>query len=621
MSLTVKITSVTSMSAEPFNDALGATSKSGFNWMEEDGVSPTVTLEGTTVPEYAGGTSIGTFTCSDPSYSTFTFSNWMEEEDSHLFRIDNPPLAPSRLFVARGVVLKDSDVGTYDIYVLAYKTVGEVIRDTAIFKFTIEVTDVKTAPWETTLDGPGLLLEGTVGGTVVGALQTVDDDLNDVFEYKLVQEDGSDFPPGEGDPRFEIGTDENGKPAIVVKAGVTLGLSDIGDHFFYVKTNDGLHSIVSMLGVTVNVPDRDPASSTVADNKIAKPFADFGASLGGNVVATVTINDLSHGTLGNLGTGTFDAATGTYTVEGTAMDVNAAIRALTFDPTDRPGARVGAVETTIFTIRIEDDSKVDVREMSVSVESIAANRAPTNIALSDKTVQESAENGSLIATLSASDPNAGTSFTFTLIDDSNGRFAINGNKLIVKDGSKLDYEQWTSHQIKIKVSDNSGGSFEKAFIIAVTDVAEPGTIPKEDAPLTLRGTPARDVLVGGKSNDKLYGRGGKDILTGGDGQDIFVFDTKPNTKINVDRITDFSVADDTIHLAKATFSKIAKKGFLAKSAFYIGTKAHDADDRIIYNKKNGALYYDPDGTGAKAAIKIATLTKNLKMTEKDFFIV
>ena len=42
---------------------------------------------------------------------------------------------------------------------------------------------------------------------------------------------------------------------------------------------------------------------------------------------------------------------------------------------------------------------------------------------------------------------------------------------------------------------------------------------------------------------------------------------------------------------------------------------------IIYNKKTGALFYDQDGTGAHEAIQIATLSKNLKMTYHDFFVI
>jgi Ca2+-binding RTX toxin-like protein len=65
-----------------------------------------------------------------------------------------------------------------------------------------------------------------------------------------------------------------------------------------------------------------------------------------------------------------------------------------------------------------------------------------------------------------------------------------------------------------------------------------------------------------------------------------------------------------------------KPAKLAKDAFHNGAKAHDATDRIIYNEKTGALYYDEDGKGAKTAIQIATLPKKLKtMSASDFFMI
>ncbi|MGO4707428.1 hypothetical protein AB4072_16820 [Microvirga sp. 2MCAF38] len=81
------------------------------------------------------------------------------------------------------------------------------------------------------------------------------------------------------------------------------------------------------------------------------------------------------------------------------------------------------------------------------------------------------------------------------------------------------------------------------------------------------------------------------------------------------------MAADTVHLAKSIFKTLTKTGVLKKEWLSIGSSAHDGDDRIIYNKKTGALYYDSDGTGGSAQVQIATLSKNLKLTFKDFFVV
>jgi len=138
----------------------------------------------------------------------------------------------------------------------------------------------------------------------------------------------------------------------------------------------------------------------------------------------------------------------------------------------------------------------------------------------------------------------------------------------------------------------------------------------------LAGDAGNDLLDGGDGADILRGGLGKDTLSGGAGADSFYFDSAVAKKknANIDKIVKFNVKDDTIYLAKSIFTKL-KVGKLKKDAFFIGNKAHDGSDRIVYDKKSGKLFYDADGTGKQQPIQFATLDKNLKMTEKDFFVV
>jgi len=115
-----------------------------------------------------------------------------------------------------------------------------------------------------------------------------------------------------------------------------------------------------------------------------------------------------------------------------------------------------------------------------------------------------------------------------------------------------------------------------------------------------------NTFTGTNFDDTISGKEGNDSLTGGFGSDIFVFDTAPDSGTNVDTIEDFTHWEDTIHLSSAVFGILA--GELSADAFYVGSAAHDGDDRIIYNDLTGDLFYDADGNGPGGAVKIANLT-------------
>jgi serralysin len=130
-----------------------------------------------------------------------------------------------------------------------------------------------------------------------------------------------------------------------------------------------------------------------------------------------------------------------------------------------------------------------------------------------------------------------------------------------------------------------------------------------------------DTLSGGAGNDVLEGGAGIDQLTGGTGRDAFVFNTAPGAG-NVDRITDYSVADDTIRLENAVFTRLTA-GTLASSAFAANQSgtATDALDRVIYETDTGRLYFDADGSGAAARVHFATLSPNLTLGHADIVII
>ena len=141
---------------------------------------------------------------------------------------------------------------------------------------------------------------------------------------------------------------------------------------------------------------------------------------------------------------------------------------------------------------------------------------------------------------------------------------------------------------------------------------------------TLKGGAGRDDLQGRDGNDVLDGGVGADTLIGGTGKDAFVFADAPTSW---DTIRDFSHAEgDRILLSKKVFSGFTQLGALSADAFYAaaGAKtAHDASDRLIYDKSNGTLYYDADGMGGVAAVEVALLglSKHPALVVGDFLII
>ncbi|APG95372.1 calcium-binding protein [Sinorhizobium americanum] len=137
------------------------------------------------------------------------------------------------------------------------------------------------------------------------------------------------------------------------------------------------------------------------------------------------------------------------------------------------------------------------------------------------------------------------------------------------------------------------------------------------------GNSLANTLVGNSGNNILSGSSGKDKLTGGLGNDSFFFNSTLSATSNVDTITDFNVANDTIRLENAVFTAISGTGTLTAAQFVKNTTglAADTTDRIIYESDTGKLFYDSNGSGSGGSVHFATVGTNLSITAADFFVV
>ncbi|MDR4307535.1 hypothetical protein IHQ68_13000 [Chelatococcus sambhunathii] len=128
------------------------------------------------------------------------------------------------------------------------------------------------------------------------------------------------------------------------------------------------------------------------------------------------------------------------------------------------------------------------------------------------------------------------------------------------------------------------------------------------------------VITGNHSANRLDGGAGNDRLSGGGGEDVFRFTAAPGAA-NADHIADFVVGMDKIELLSRFFPRI-DLGELAQSAFKdLSLGAADADDRVIYDRATGRLFYDPDGSSPGARSLFAILDNKAAIDADDFIVV
>lgn len=296
------------------------------------------------------------------------------------------------------------------------------------------------------------------------------------------------------------------------------------------------------------------------------------------------------------------------------------LRAVTYRNGNPEAAQLGS-RKIVITVTDQDDQAA----IAQTIVKQYVYEAPTDVIMDRYDVKELSAAGAVVGTVEAVDADGALdAFTYELVDDAEGRFVLDGNKIVVADGVRLDYEQAKSHDIIVTVTDKAGFTYTKTITIAVDDVWAESTLGS-DGDDVLVGGAYTDRLGGGFGNDRITGGYGNDVLTGGYGLDIFVFNAKLGTaatdrSVNFDTILDFYAPQDTIALENAIFKKL-KAGALKKKNFALGAAAKDKDDFLGYNKKTGVVWYDADGSGKGAAIEVALIKNKAALTYKDILVI
>ncbi|BBO81809.1 hypothetical protein DSCO28_23750 [Desulfosarcina ovata subsp. sediminis] len=121
---------------------------------------------------------------------------------------------------------------------------------------------------------------------------------------------------------------------------------------------------------------------------------------------------------------------------------------------------------------VVDVVSVNVSDNNLSIGHATGTDFSTSTPVEDLNIDENSANGTSVGFVVPSDSNPLSGAEFELTDDADGRFAIDisTGEITVADGSGLDYETATSHNITILVTDSDSNSHSESMTIVVNDV-------------------------------------------------------------------------------------------------------------------------------------------------------
>ncbi|MDA8746479.1 cadherin domain-containing protein, partial [Rubripirellula amarantea] len=132
------------------------------------------------------------------------------------------------------------------------------------------------------------------------------------------------------------------------------------------------------------------------------------------------------------------------------------------------------------------------------------NYGPTDLVLPTNTVTENADTGTVVGTVTVSDPNPADTHTFELTDDAGGAFQIDANTGVISilDSTLLDYESDATPDLTVRVTDSGSLVYSETFAINLTNELDANQIvpgPQsvaEDEVLTFNVANGNAVTIG-----------------------------------------------------------------------------------------------------------------------------
>ncbi|MDB5334442.1 MAG: hypothetical protein JWN70_61 [Planctomycetaceae bacterium] len=332
---------------------------------------------------------------------------------------------------------------------------GPGVPRTATANVTINVTDVNEFS-PTVSGGPFNVPENSANGSPVGTVSGADSDAtNGGLSYSISGGNGLGiFAINPSTGVISVADKSNLDREAVIAVTLTVQVSDNGPG----------PALTNSTNVTINVTNvnETPTDLTLSANSISEnnsPNATIGtlSALDPDVGSEFTFSLVP-------GAGSTDNSS--FTVSGNSLKIT-------------PVTNFATQSSYALRLRVTDQGGLSFeRPLVINVLKVTGtNIAPTDLSLSVTDIAENNVPNATVGTLAATDPNAGDTFTFSLVvgagSTDNGTFVISGNSL--KISASTDFETRNNYSIRVRVTDQGGLAFEKPLTINVTNVFEAPT--------------------------------------------------------------------------------------------------------------------------------------------------
>ena len=308
------------------------------------------------------------------------------------------------------------------------------------------------------------IAENTAAGINIGSPVAATDADNDSLTYSLSGTDASAFSivSTTGQLQTNAALDYEAKNSYTVTVTVFDGSS------------------TDTITVTINVTDANDAPTFTDDTSTTRSVAEDTAS-GNNIGTAVAATDADNNTL-------------TYTLGGTdaaSFGINSTNGQL------RTSAALDYESKSSYSVTVsvsDGNGGSDSISVTINVTNVTnANEAPvfSDGSSTSRSIAENTASGQNIGSaVSATDPDSGTTLTYTLGGTDAASFGIVSSSGQLQTKAALDYETKTSYSVTVSVSDGNGGTDSITVTINVTDVPD-----TPDPPVSERTQQVQDAIV------------------------------------------------------------------------------------------------------------------------------